>query len=254
MIEMTGPDAIDFAQRMFSRDMKQIGVGETRPSVFLSAQGKVLSLFWINRLDAGLFLYVRASAQKALYDLIERYHFAENFKLTIKASIQASWEPKPAANTAGSLWRGTEFSFEPTIAPTKFGSADEWTLHRIRNRIPEEGLDYDTSTLVFDLGFEELCDPAKGCYIGQEVVERVRTRGGKGPRELAAFLWSSMVEAEEVILSDSGEPIGATTASIVWHPEGGFAALGFVKRGSLEKTTNFRAQSSEVTGRLLDKS
>lgn len=247
LIEMTGPDAIDFAQRMFSRDMRHFAVGETKPTLFLSAEGKISSLFWMKRTQVGLELFVRSAAEGALYDLIERYHFAENFKSEKKGPIFAEWTP-------GTSWRKTDFFFEATRKAEWADSDQPWLLHRIYSRLPEEGSDYDSSTLVFDVGFEELCDAGKGCYIGQEVVERVRTRGGKGPRELVAFVWGGKIEADQIVCSSEGEALGSISGSVAQSDSSQWISLGFLKRGSSEKHSKFSIQGTAVVGQILDKS
>jgi folate-binding protein YgfZ len=62
----------------------------------------------------------------------------------------------------------------PTLTP------GEWEILRIERGEPLPGVDYDERTLAMELGrhfIDEHISFSKGCYTGQEVVERIRSRG-----------------------------------------------------------------------------
>ncbi|GIV01279.1 MAG: folate-binding protein [Fimbriimonadales bacterium] len=68
----------------------------------------------------------------------------------------------------------SELSDFPTL------SEEEWNVLRLERGEPMAGVDYDERTLVMELGrhfVEEHISFTKGCYTGQEVVERIRSRG-----------------------------------------------------------------------------
>jgi folate-binding protein YgfZ len=59
-------------------------------------------------------------------------------------------------------------------------SEDEYRAERILAGVPVAGRDYDTKTLAMELGthfIETRIAFEKGCYTGQEIVERIRSRG-----------------------------------------------------------------------------
>lgn len=188
-IDLEGRGAKDFAQRMFTRDFRPLQTGDGRLSLFLSADGKVQNLFWVFVEETALVLIVPTEEQKSLYELIERYHFADPFTTTPKGSVETYWEAVED-NTSGigkkigddyeGLWRNTRFSFRTSSASQADSSVEDcgWKAHREKHQIPENALAY-AQQLVFKVGLDELCDPGKGCYIGQEVVERVRTRDSR---------------------------------------------------------------------------
>jgi folate-binding protein YgfZ len=108
----------------------------------------------------------------------------------------------------------------------------------------------DASTLVFEPGLEELCDENKGCYIGQEVVERVRSRGGQAPRRLALVEWNQQPPGKsQSIASPSQENIGSTTATQAVEFEGKWFGLAYLKRGFGIEGAQVRTDG--VSGRCL---
>lgn len=57
---------------------------------------------------------------------------------------------------------------------------DAWTAWRIANRWPEVGLEITSKHHPYACGLESLVHENKGCYLGQEVLTRMRSRGKTG--------------------------------------------------------------------------
>ena len=56
----------------------------------------------------------------------------------------------------------------------------EFTDYRIKNMLPYQGKEITNDIHPFNCGLEHLVHEAKGCYIGQEVLTRMRSRGKMG--------------------------------------------------------------------------
>ena len=56
----------------------------------------------------------------------------------------------------------------------------EFTDYRIKNMLPYQGKEITNDIHPFNCGLEHLVHEAKGCYIGQEVLTRMRSRGKIG--------------------------------------------------------------------------
>jgi folate-binding Fe-S cluster repair protein YgfZ len=154
--------------------------------MFLASDGKVQNLFWVFLESFGIRIFVHSTQQESLYQLVERYHFADAFTTQKKAAIHTTWEPANNPSVVGlgikqdlfyeGFWRSTKFIF--SVSPPNDSMSEEneskWNAHCEQNQIPPFS-EY-SQQLVFKAKLEDLCDAGKGCYIGQEVVERVRTR------------------------------------------------------------------------------
>lgn len=57
---------------------------------------------------------------------------------------------------------------------------EEFTDYRIENLLPLQGYEISDKIHPFNCGLEHLVHEAKGCYIGQEVLTRMRSRGNMG--------------------------------------------------------------------------
>lgn len=237
-LKLSGPDAVDFTHRMFSRDVKNLPAGEGRLSLLLSAEGKITALFWLlKESPTDLVLLVDHRLEKRLTEAIEHFHFAEKFDVASLGPVSARYRTQPpeglaegASAKSGSLWhacwRGIGFEFDLQAQPTH-GDLDSWISTRLHHLLPSYSCEWDENSLVFDIAGEKLCD-LKGCFSGQEVVERVRSRGGAGPRKLARVRFDGEAprDPEAVLMNEKGEPIGSLADT-----RSGSLSLGFVRRG-----------------------
>lgn len=56
----------------------------------------------------------------------------------------------------------------------------QFTDHRTKNMIPYQGHEITSDVHPFNCGLEHLVHESKGCYIGQEILTRMRSRGKMG--------------------------------------------------------------------------
>jgi len=57
---------------------------------------------------------------------------------------------------------------------------EEFNDYRIENLIPHQGYEITPNVHPFNCGLEHLVHEAKGCYIGQEILTRMRSRNKMG--------------------------------------------------------------------------
>jgi folate-binding protein YgfZ len=77
----------------------------------------------------------------------------------------------------------------------------------------------------------------KGCYLGQEIVERIRSRG-QVHKTFSGFLLSGTLPAAGTSLESDGKPVGELTSiADIEHPTAGplQLALGYIRREALER-------------------
>lgn len=121
------------------------------------------------------------------------------------------------------LIRGTEESFE---------------VLRVLAGRPRLGAELDETVLPDEANLHEAISTTKGCYVGQEVIARLRSRG-KIKHRLVGLLFDEKVLAEAPLTSH-GEKVGEVT-SVVFAEEVGVAGLGFVRVEQSEPGTLLRA-------------
>ena len=106
---------------------------------------------------------------------------------------------------------------------------------RIEAGEPWFGLDMDESNLLPETGLDHaMVSETKGCYVGQEIVARMRTYGSPSQRLTGIVLDESIVPSPGERLMRDGENVGRVTSSCLSPALGQPIALAYLKRGADE--------------------
>ncbi len=127
-----------------------------------------------------------------------------------------------------SVWRAASGQ-APTYAMLPCGTEALETL-RIEAAIPRYGPDLGEDTLPLEAGLFNALSFTKGCYIGQEIVERARSRGHVNWK-LAGLVVDAALPPQpgEQLVSD-GKKVGEVTSACVSPTLGKTLALAYVRR------------------------
>jgi folate-binding protein YgfZ len=99
---------------------------------------------------------------------------------------------------------------------------------RVEAGIPRYGIDFDEENLLLEVGLDDAVSFTKGCYLGQEVVERIRSRGHVNKKLCGLFLdGQSPAAAGDVIQADE-KAVGKITSSVASPHLRRPIALGYV--------------------------
>lgn len=132
--------------------------------------------------------------------------------------------------------------------------ASTWDLLRLEAGRPVFGVDMDEETIPLEAGIESRAISfTKGCYVGQEVIVRVRDRGhGRVAKRLVGLALAEGSVATRPLspgsrLSVEGREVGRVT-SAGWSPAlERPIALGYVPRDLAEPGTRVDAESVEAS-------
>jgi len=84
--------------------------------------------------------------------------------------------------TKRSTWRGWLLVAPNTELIDPNMDEDDFSEYRIENMIPHQGYEITSSVHPLACGLGHLVHEAKGCYIGQEILARMRSRGRQGKK------------------------------------------------------------------------
>lgn len=111
---------------------------------------------------------------------------------------------------------------------------------RIEAGIPKYGSELAEDTLPLEAGIHAGARPAvsfnKGCYIGQEIVERARSRGRVNWKLMGLIVESPSAPPEEKVMKD-GAQVGEITSSCVSIGLGKTIALAYLRREAADPGT-----------------
>jgi folate-binding protein YgfZ len=117
---------------------------------------------------------------------------------------------------------------------------------RVEQGRPWYGLDVTEENLLHETGLlREYHSPAKGCYVGQEVVARLEARGGHVNKLLRGLRMAAPVPAGAPIRAEDRQVGRVTTAAV--SPRLGPIAMGYVHRSRLEPGTRVEVGGTEGT-------
>jgi folate-binding protein YgfZ len=138
------------------------------------------------------------------------------------------------------LWGSAEAIQTLTAALTAAGhvALDAELLEQLRllEGTPWYGVDIRERELPQETEQTRALHFAKGCYLGQEIVERIRSRGNVH-RTFHAFLLNGELPAAGAALEAEGKAVGELTSVAVIPLVSGSVqlALGYVRREALER-------------------
>ncbi len=245
-----GPDAVRFLNGQVTQDARLVlGSGVCLPSCVTDAKGRLQFRVWLAESgDGGLWVAGPGHEAAELEARLTRYLIADDVEvsdLTGKwrlvhftgdpGEVPAGVVARKAARfgVAGVDWwipEGNEEEF-PAGIPLLEGEALE--AFRIRHGVPEWGRELEEGILPPEagLGASDI-SYQKGCYIGQEVISRIKS-AGKVNKRLVRLELDGGIPVESLGLEDAeGKPVGRLTSVSPLVENGVRHALGYVNRGA----------------------
>jgi tRNA-modifying protein YgfZ len=183
LLRVSGPEARDFLQGVVTNDVRRVDAGLAYAAL-LSPQGKYLFDFLMAADGDGILLDVHKESVEALARRLGLYRLRA--KVTIElasiAVIVGIGAPPPEGalpdpRDAGLGWRLYCPEAEGVLATLEPLDPADWHALRIERAVPETGVELvPDDTYILEAGFERLggVDFKKGCYVGQEVVARMK--------------------------------------------------------------------------------
>ncbi len=184
LFRFSGPDAHKLVNDVVTGHMPSVP-GDAAASALLSPQGKILAEGLAVWKDDALWLDTHSSVADDFFKRMRMYRLrakAEIDDLRETHSVGFSTDDRPGAarDRLGPVQLGWQVI--APLAETESWTKDDSAYHavRIANGILHQGNDFPTNdTFAHDVGFDILegVDFVKGCYVGQEVVSRMKHRG-----------------------------------------------------------------------------
>ena len=205
VIDVAGPDTLKFLHAILSQDVITMSDGETRWSFLLQPQGKLVAHFRVHRVSAErVVLDTDEAMGETLYVAMRRYLIRTKSTLTLAEGtavlrfFDSTYSSDIGRAVPGHPLLGGVDVFDAELPDLAVATAIA-EAHRVILGLPAHGSELDESTIPNSTG---LLGPAvsftKGCYVGQELVERIDSRSGAAPTRLVRF---------EVELSTSPMPV-----------------------------------------------
>lgn len=216
VIRVQGSDAASYLHKMTSNDVLNLSVNSGQYNAILDRKGMVVSFFFLFRESVDSFVLILSPILKEKTEQhLQKMKFIQKvtvsdasseMKVVFYFSENQSIFPEPQV---------VEFPFPQSMNMQSSMTDEEFELMRIRAGFPEYGVDLDESHILLEISHPKAFVRGKGCYPGQEVIERIATYGkGRTPKSLCQLTAEGDVKFSKTELFDtSGEKVGHVTSS-----------------------------------------
>ena len=208
-IRVTGEDAARLLHAMTTNHVEGLQPGEGCYAFFLNAQGKILADANVYRFTDHILLDTEPETRQKIVEHLDRYIIADDVALedVTDSTTCVSFEgprslvrarelgiPEPDKDFAHLVWQGFIVAaasmtgapgvrfFGPAGTPfsppgVPVATADDVEAARLLHYRPRYGDEMDERSLPQETQQMRAVHFTKGCYLGQEIVERIRSRG-----------------------------------------------------------------------------
>lgn len=286
IIEVGGPQRIDFLQRVLSNEIAALAPGAGKLAALMNTKGQLLALMRVLVESKRVAIELDRGAMDRVVDSLEHYRVAAPVRFSRpESSALALLGPGapsllgalglPAPSDANGHDSGSVDGFDVRVARASDLPSGTFIIHtasdsaaplwrhlvdagarptgrrafdalRIEQGRPLYGFDVGEQNLLHETGLlAEYHSPAKGCYVGQEVIARLEARGGNVSRRLLGLRLSEAAAAGAEISSE-GELVGSLTTAAV-SPRHGPIAMGYVHRKLAEPGQSVTVAAAKAT-------
>jgi folate-binding protein YgfZ len=254
-LRLSGADRIRFLNGQVTNDIRKATESSALEACILNAKGKMDAHLFL-RAETDCFIVdaaaeLRDSLQPRLdryiiaddvhvEDLTERlsiFHVLTRTRPTLRVDckialamrfIEAGWDIWVEPGERDAVFAQLSQQFE-------FCDADCAEVFRIEQGIPRWGRELTADIIPIEANLEVRCiDYDKGCYIGQEIISRMKMSGQQNKRLCGFVARSDGVLAAGmrlVLPSEEHKAVGWITSATRSESLASQIALGFVKRG-----------------------
>jgi len=115
---------------------------------------------------------------------------------------------------------------------------DTFEILRVEAGIARFGVDMDETNVVPETNLDDAVSYTKGCYVGQEIIVRIKHRGHPAKKlTKLRFETDQQIEPGAVIRSKENQEIGRVTSAVI-SPRLGSIGLGYVRYEHITEGTH----------------
>jgi folate-binding protein YgfZ len=277
--QLSGSDRVRYLNGQVSNDVRKLKAEASLYACVMTAKGKMCADVFISSSADFLRIDTEPELRESLAARLERYIIADDCQLTDVTDQTAHYFeilPGTIASAGASLSHSSHSSHaaSPRVLSRRFGfegydhflpresSETAWNalaqerlvldartaeILRIENGVPRWGYELDEHVLPMEAGLDATAiDFNKGCYIGQEIISRIKSLGHVNRRLCRFESNSELLPGMELFVDDSDKPVGLLTSATF-----GFTrpvALGYLKRGVDLTVLTARSPEGSPTG------
>jgi aminomethyltransferase len=265
-IRALGEDRVRLLHAMTTNHVEQLRPGQSCYAFFLTAQGRIVADVNILCLDGCLLLDTEPETRQKVYEHLDKYIIADDVTLEDQTERYAAlalegpqagrvlgtdvaphtWVERDGILIAGLSATGAPGArlFVPVDrvqaleeqlvqqGATRATPADG-EIVRLENGKARCGVDFGEKNIPHETQLLHAIHFSKGCYLGQEIVERVRARGHVNRLLTPLRIDASQPPAAGATIHAGDQEAGEITSAAFSPALGAVCALGYVRAEAL---------------------
>jgi folate-binding protein YgfZ len=271
-LRVTGPDRIRFLNGQLTNDIVNLKPGISVYACALSAKGKLCGDLFVTPLKDALLLDYAPALRDSIPARLEKYLIADEVELEDVTEQFAlfhlsSVELPDAILPEGTVTISNRFAIDgkdlllpATLknvvsklvndSPLTDSKLDEF---RIEQGIPCWGTELSEEVIPNEAGLDERAvSYTKGCYLGQEIISRIKSLGHVNRHLRGIRLTSgSDLQPGDKLAAEDGRQIGSVTSACKSDRLGSWIGLAYLRRGFDQPGTIYpisRSTTSSLIG------
>lgn len=250
-LRVSGPDRIRFLNGQLTNDMTQLKPGVSLYTCALSAKGKLCGDMFVTPLTSEIILDYEPALRDSLPARLEKYLIADEVELQDVTDQFALFHicdmvlpdailPEGTITTSNRFaMHGKDLLIPATLKSVVSKLLNEKPLtelelerFRIEQGIPRWGAELSEEVLPNEAGLDERgISYTKGCYLGQEIISRIKSLGHVNRHLCGVGLTNgSDLRSGDKLGPEDGKPIGSVTSACLSNRLGGWIGLAYLKR------------------------
>lgn len=201
VVTVDGLDAETFLHGVLTQSTLGMNIGDRRFGALLTPQGKVVADLFIERSAEGFRLDAPADAVDAVVRRLTLFKLRARVMIAARPELEVAACPEPGDSLRRTVIKAGE-------GDRSTEALARWDAARIAACAPEQGRDFAAEEVFpadVNMDLRGGVEFAKGCFVGQEVVSRMKRRGIVRKRTLAALGCGAAVTAGAPVLAGSAE-------------------------------------------------
>ncbi|WP_112207587.1 YgfZ/GcvT domain-containing protein [Agrobacterium tumefaciens] len=213
LIRVSGTGAEEFLNNLITADIENLPAGEARAAALLTPQGKILFDFLIWRDGGDYLIETGAAEQDALLRRLTMYKLRApvDLKVGTVEGVSVFWtETTPVAGVRDGRFAKAGIDLFRLPGASASGDVAAYDALRVDHGIAESGRDYALQDAFPHDVLMDVNDGVsfrKGCFVGQEVVSRMKHRGTARRRVVTVSAGGALPASGTEITAD-GKPVG----------------------------------------------
>jgi tRNA-modifying protein YgfZ len=260
---VTGGDRVRFLNGQLTNELRDAIPGQAIYACVLTAKGKLCGDLFVTPLEDAFLLDCHPALRETLLTRLEKYAIADEVEfsdqtdeLTLFHTLGPEF-PK-AILPEGTVSRSNRFDAEghdllvpvalknvvTQLLQDKVLEREQVETFRIESGIPEWGHELSEDVIPNEAGLDKRAvSYTKGCYVGQEVISRLKSMGHVNRNLCGVQLISgSTLTAGDKLANDSGQRIGTVTSAAKSDRLGGWIGLAYVRRNFVQPGSRYHLQ------------